>query len=159
MLCFRGEKYKQMLLWPCLPVGWFTPAPGDPPALRKRAAPTHSTAGFRCWPGHICTVVKGLSLEGVYWGQERVGMAHFVSLCNLIDPGDSMAQDRQCCLVRGWTLQMPLVPLAQCLQNSTRANCRGRSYQADSLTTILKKISHWLHNLELTVCLRHHLIS
>lgn len=134
MLCFRGEKHKQMLLWTCLPVGWCTPAPGDLPASRKRAAPTCSTAGFRCWPGHIYTVVKGLSsafeanlLKA--WERERERELGWLILFPTATSSIQVtAWPRTCCLVRGRSLQIPLVPLAQHLQNSITANFRGQCW-------------------------------
>lgn len=169
MLCFRGEKHKQMLLWTCLPVGWCTPAPGDLPALRKRASPTSSTAGFRCWPGHSYTVVEGLRAAfGARLLRARERELGWLILFPTVTSSiqvtarprtvtAALTEDGVCRFP--WFLRLSACKIQSELILEASADFRGQSYQPESLTTILKRIPWWLYNLELTVCPRHHLIS
>lgn len=166
MLCFRGEKHKQMLLWTCLPVGWCTPAPGDLPALRKRAAPTPSTAGFRCWPDHIHTEVKGLrAVFGASllraresWGGSFPTVTSSIQVTAWPETGTAAWSEDGVCR-SPWFLWLSACKIQPELILEASADFRGQFYQPESLTTILKKIHWWLYSFELTVCPRHHLIS
>lgn len=126
------------------------------------------TAGFRCWPGHMYSAVKGLRAlfeESLLRANEReLGwLILFPTVTSSIQviawprTGTAAWSEDEVCR-SPWFLRLSVCKIQPELILEASADFRGQSYQPDSLTTILRKIPCWLHNLELTVCLRHHLI-